>query len=149
MVPDSPVSPPIATSRPESENIPTRGLVLITCVAGVVVFATAVASLYLPWAHYGNPSCLITVEGTDQMGDAVVTVTPVGGEIQKPLVAPLKNGENNRLRFHVPRGMYTVTVIAPGNVRLYPNKADPPKLYLEPGRAEYIQLKASGQPQGK
>ena len=105
-MPTSTPSDSLSTESPQRG----RAAVIAGCIAGMLMFIAAISVLFLTWAHNDNPSCLLTVIGAENLAEAEVTLSPVTGAMRQPLIAKMKEGDENHLRFHVPPGMYRISV---------------------------------------
>ena len=141
-------SPPSATVEDPDRSADSRirRRVIAGCVAAALLFVGAVTMLYVKWIHADNPSCLIVVVGEEGLDDATVTVTPLHATHMQPLHAQFKEGFGHRLRFHVPPGVYSVTVRNAANELLFPAWPHMGDLELGPDMKGLVQVRAGSSP---
>jgi hypothetical protein len=88
-------------------KLPPR--ILLACLAALVVFAGSVVLLYYTWLPRQNPNAMLVLIGDPDYAGATVTLVPIGSA-GGSITATFQPVDDYRLRFHVPPGLYHVTV---------------------------------------
>ena len=82
---------------------------VLACLAALALFVGSVALLYYTWLPRQNPNAMLIVIGNADYEGAEVTVVP-RGSASGAITAKIRPDDDYRLRFHVPPGLYSVTI---------------------------------------
>jgi hypothetical protein len=133
---------PMKAAANSEASSDARSWVMVGCIGAVFLFVGSVAVLYVEWVRADDPTCMIIVAGDAARENATVTVTRLNGAKQSALHAQFKQGPDNRLRFHVPPGSYSVSVRDEKN-DLIPMQRGRAEFDLPPHTQAFIELPAT------
>src|SRR5260221_10613452 len=108
-----PTPDPASTSSDVPIRRPPRRWIIAGCVAAALLFVGTTSLLYVHWLRGENPNALLVIEADASLDDATVMLKRLDDKDAPPLLAPIKNGDEYRVRFRVPPGRYRGSVNRP------------------------------------
>jgi hypothetical protein len=124
-----------AASTAAEPRRPPRRWVIAGCIAAALLFLGTMSLLCVHWIRGDNPNAMIVIEADASLGDATVVLKSLDDAGAPPLLAPIKNGNEYRVRFRVPPGRYRVSVSQPAGLLLPPRE-----ITLDPLKPGYLLL---------